>query len=438
MPAILVERVSKRFTLRHDRPRSFQELFLNLLHFRRTSSKEELWVLRDVSFEIEPGEMVGIVGENGAGKSTLLKLISRIINPTSGQIELEGRVAALLELGAGFHPDLTGRENVFLNGSILGFSKSEMIRIFDDIVGFSELERFVDVPIKHYSSGMRMRLGFSVAIHLQPNILLVDEVLAVGDQAFQHRCLDRINEMKQQGITIILVTHNLKEVQRMCDRAIWLDDGQIRVQGDVLDVIDRYVSHALMSERHGGKGSAAQASQDSPQDSEGRSRPQGMTSWRSGTGEAEIVRVQLLDGQETEKRTFRAGETLIVRMHYQAHQHIKEPIFGVAIHHEEGFHICGPNTGLSEYPIEAIDGTGYMDFIIPDLPLLQGTFLLTVAIIPSSGKGAYDFHHQIYSFRIAPSAQTRTEHGPVLIPSHWHLDSHPAPRVEGDPKGGRR
>ncbi|MGD9048430.1 MAG: ABC transporter ATP-binding protein, partial [Anaerolineae bacterium] len=246
MPAILVERVSKRFTLRHDRPRSFQELFLNLLHFRRTSSKEELWVLRDVSFEIEPGEMVGIVGENGAGKSTLLKLISRIINPTSGQIELEGRVAALLELGAGFHPDLTGRENVFLNGSILGFSKSEMIRIFDDIVGFSELERFVDVPIKHYSSGMRMRLGFSVAIHLQPNILLVDEVLAVGDQAFQHRCLDRINEMKQQGITIILVTHNLKEVQRMCDRAIWLDDGQIRVQGDVLDVIDRYVSHALM------------------------------------------------------------------------------------------------------------------------------------------------------------------------------------------------
>jgi len=423
MNAVRCDRVSKQFTLHHERPRSFQELFLNLLRLERVSSKEKFWVLHDVSFEAEPGEMIGIVGDNGAGKSTLLSLLSRIIKPTSGRIELNGRVGALLELGAGFHPDLTGRENIFLNGSILGFSKVEMTKIFDDIVSFSELERFIDVPIKHYSSGMHMRLGFSVAIHLQPDILLVDEVLAVGDQAFQARCLHRINRLKRQGVAIILVTHNLPEVQKMCDRAIWLDEGQIQAQGDVLDVIDRYVSHVLMSEKGGGKGSAPQGSQDKLQDQEDRSRAKRKTSWRSGSHEAEIVRVQLLDGQETEKRTFKTGETLIVRMHYQTHQRIAQPVFGVALHHEDGFHLFGPNTGLAEYSIEAIEGTGYMDFVIPALPLLQGTFLLTTAILPLHGKGAYDYHHQVHSFRIAPNAQTRKEHGTIQIPSHWRLEN---------------
>ncbi len=437
MNAVRCDRVSKQYTLHHERPRSFQELFLSLLRSERVSSKEKFWVLHDVSFEAEPGEMIGIVGDNGAGKSTLLKLLSRIVEPTSGQIELNGRVGALLELGTGFHPDLTGRENVYLNGSILGFKKVEMARIFDDIVGFSELERFIDVPVKHYSSGMYMRLGFSVAIHLQPDILLVDEVLAVGDQAFQARCLDRINEMKRQGITIILVTHNLREVQRMCDRAIWLDEGQIQAQGDVLDVIDRYVSHVLMSERRDGTGSAPQVAENRLHDPETSSRSKRETSWRAGSREAEIVRVQLLDGQEKEKRTFQTGETLIARMHFQAHQRIEHPLFGVAIHHQDGFHICGPNTDLANYPIEAIEGTGYMDFVIPDLPLLQGTYLLTVAIVPSSGKGAYDFHHQIYSFRIAPSAQRREEHGTVNIPSHWRLESQPALETEAGAKRSR-
>jgi lipopolysaccharide transport system ATP-binding protein len=437
MNTICCDRVSKQFTLHHERPRSFQDLFLNLVRLERVSSKEKFWVLHDVSFEAEPGEMIGIVGDNGAGKSTLLSLLSRIIEPTSGRIELNGRVGALLELGAGFHPDLTGRENIFLNGSILGFSKVEMTRIFDDIVSFSELERFIDVPIKHYSSGMHMRLGFSVAIHLQPDILLVDEVLAVGDQAFQARCLDRINGMKRRGVTIILVTHNLREVQRMCDRAIWLDEGQIQAQGDVLDVLDRYVSYVLMNEKRGGKGSVLQAAQNKLQDPEGGSPQKRKTSWRSGSGEVEIVRVLLLDGQEREKRTFQTGETLIARMHFQAHQRIEHPIFGVAIHHEDGFHICGPNTGLANYPVEAIEGPGYMDFVIPELPLLQGTYLFTVAIVPSSGKGAYDFHHQIYSFRIAPSAQRREEHGTVYIPSHWRLDRQPALEAEVGGKGSR-
>jgi ABC-type polysaccharide/polyol phosphate transport system ATPase subunit len=240
MTVIRFDHVTKQFTLHKERSRSFQELFVGLVHLRRGRTKERYLALRDVSFEVQAGEMLGIIGPNGAGKSTILKLISRIIEPTAGEIEIDGRVGALLELGSGFHPDLTGRENVYLNGSILGFSHKKMDRILDDIVDFSEMSPFIDVPVKHYSSGMYMRLGFSIAIHVEPNILLVDEVLAVGDQAFQHRCLDRINKMRRQGITIILVTHSLDTVRDMCDRAIWLDDGEILAKGDVGRVLELY------------------------------------------------------------------------------------------------------------------------------------------------------------------------------------------------------
>jgi lipopolysaccharide transport system ATP-binding protein len=413
---IRVENVSKRFTLRHDRPRSLQELFLNVLHRERVSSKEMFWVLRDVSFEVEPGEMVGIVGENGAGKSTLLSLLSRIIEPTSGLIELNGRVGALLELGAGFHPDLTGRENVYLNGSILGFSRADMTRIFDDIVSFSELERFIDIPVRHYSSGMYMRLGFSVAIHVQPDILLVDEVLAVGDQAFQLRCLDRINEMRRRGVTIILVSHNLEKVQEMCDQAIWLDEGQIQAEGRVDHVIAKYMTQVLAEDSHALRtADAARAIRDSGVDDD--------SSWRWGSGEAEIVQVQFLDSQGQEQRNFRTGETFIARMHYAAHERIERPLFGVALHHADGFLISGPNTGSADYSIEAIGGQGYIDFVIPHLPLLQGTYLFSAALYDQEGVQAYDHHHQAYSFRIAPSEQRQVERGSLHILSEWHLGS---------------
>ena len=241
MSVIRFDSVSKEFILRHERSRSFQELFLNMLRLQRVGTREKFWVLRDVSFEVKPGEMVGIVGDNGAGKSTLLKLISHIIEPTSGHIEVNGRVSALLELGAGFHPDLTGRENIYLNGSILGFSRTEVDHIYDDILEFSELERFIDVPVKHYSSGMYMRLGFSIAIHVRPDILLVDEILAVGDQAFQLRCLDKINEMRRRGITIILVTHDLDTVREMVGRALKeLQEAElIAIDRHRIEILDR-------------------------------------------------------------------------------------------------------------------------------------------------------------------------------------------------------
>jgi lipopolysaccharide transport system ATP-binding protein len=407
MSAIRFAHVSKQFTLHHERSRSFQELFLNAIRLRRPSSKEKYWALRDVSFEIAPGEMVGIVGDNGAGKSTLLKLISHIIEPSSGEISVNGRLSALLELGAGFHPDLTGRENIYLNGSILGFGKDEMRRIFDDILEFSEMERFIDVPVKHYSSGMYMRLGFSIAIHVRPDILLVDEILAVGDQAFQLRCLDRINEMKRRGVTIVLVTHNLDTVRDMCNRAIWLDDGLIQAEGSVDYVLEQYMAQVRAEDREALRQSESEAQQDS--------------SWRWGTREAEILQVQLLDAGGQERRSYQTGEPFVVRMHYRAHQCIEKPQFGLALYHASGFHINGPNTVFSGLDIEAIEGDGWVDYTIDSLPLLEGTYLVSVSLYDHEGHHAYDHHHQAYTFRVRPSAAIHEEYGSFLIPSRWRL-----------------
>ncbi|MBL7184675.1 MAG: ABC transporter ATP-binding protein, partial [Anaerolineae bacterium] len=236
------DNVSKRFTLRHERSRSFQEAALAFLRGQR-NSREELWALKDVSFAIERGKTLGLIGPNGSGKSTVLKLITRILEPTSGQVVVQGRVSALIELGAGFHPDLTGRENVYLNGSLLGFGRNEMKGKFDSIVEFSELEKFIDVPIKHYSSGMHMRLGFAVAIHVDPDILLIDEILAVGDQAFQNKCLGKIGELKSQGVTILFVSHDLEAVRNLCPSAIWLENGVIQESGTTDRVIDSYLNN---------------------------------------------------------------------------------------------------------------------------------------------------------------------------------------------------
>jgi lipopolysaccharide transport system ATP-binding protein len=419
MPTVRVDHVSKRFTLRHDRPRSFQDLFLNVLRLKHVTSKEKYWALSDVSFDVEPGEMLGIIGDNGAGKSTLLKLLSRIIEPTSGQIEINGRVGALLELGTGFHPDLTGRENVYLSGSMLGMSKTEMSWLFDSIVSFSEMERFVDVPVRHYSSGMFMRLGFSVAIHLKPDILLVDEVLAVGDHAFQLRCLDRITDLRRQGVTSILVTHDLRTVRTLCDRALWLDMGCIRADGPVEHVLDDYMAQIMTEERD--THHKAEAARKGNVTHRATS-----SAWRWGSREAEITEVQLLDGQRRECRSFTTGDTFIARIHYTAHERIEHPVFGVALHHSDGSHLCGPNTALSDYTIEAIKGDGYMEYAIPGLPLLRGTYLFSAAIYDDTVSHAYDHHHQAYTFRVTESELVKERHGMLHIPGHWRLSGTPA------------
>lgn len=277
---VLFQEVSKRFILRHERARSFQEAFINIWN-RRNRSREEFWALRDVSFELEEGGTLGIIGENGSGKSTALKLITRIIEPTRGAIKVQGKVAALLELGAGFHHDLTGRENIFLNGSILGMTGKEMRARFPGIVEFSELERFIDTPIKHYSSGMYARLGFAVAISVDPDILVIDEVLAVGDEAFQRKCLDKIREIKDAGKSIILVSHNLQMVRDLCAQAVWLDGGLERARGPSHEVVDQYLEWANRKDKARLEGTHAKAPEESPEEEAHR--------W--GTKEVEITKV---------------------------------------------------------------------------------------------------------------------------------------------------
>jgi lipopolysaccharide transport system ATP-binding protein len=405
--ALKLEHVSKQFTLHRERPRSFQELFLHAIRVQRGAPKEKIWALRDVSLEIEAGTMVGIVGDNGAGKSTLLKLLTRIIEPTSGGISVSGRVSALLELGAGFHPDLTGRENIYLNGSILGFSRPEVDRILEGIIEFSELERFIDVPVKHYSSGMYMRLAFSIAIHVQPDVLLVDEILAVGDQSFQLRCLDKINHMRRLGVTIVLITHDLETVRELCDRAVWLDDGQILAEGRVDYVLEQYLEQVRATDRQ----ALREAEQGGPETG----------SWRWGSREAEIVGVELLDGTGQEQRCFVTGRPFVVRIHYATRQRIDHPQFGLALYHASGFHINGPNTVFADYDIPSIQGQGTIDYQIDSLPLLPGTYLISASIYDYQGQHAYDHHHQAYTFRVRAGAGTREKFGSLLIPATWRL-----------------
>jgi len=393
--------VSRQFVLHHERPRSFQELAVNL--FRRdNSSREEFWALRDVSFAVKQGETVGIVGPNGAGKSTALKLISRIIEPTSGQIKVNGRVGALLELGAGFHPDLTGRENIFLNGSILGLGRAEIRRRLDEIIAFAELERFIDVPVKHYSSGMHVRLGFSVAVHTAPEILLVDEVLAVGDQAFQSKCLQRIAHMREQGVTILFVSHSLEMVRRLCHRIIWLDEGQVQAIGPADEVVVDYLSRVwkdtnmrLLAEG----------------DTAGRGR-------RWGSGEAIITRVEFRDGTDHLHRVFRTGDAFVARIYYRAFQPVHNPAFGVAIYREDGSHVNGPNTVQSGYEIDVLDGEGTVDYTIDSLPLLSGHYEFTAAIYDYHSVHPYDHQHRAYTFEVQAGTVAEKE-GLVHIPCRW-------------------
>ncbi len=377
MTVIGLDHVSKKFILHHERPRSFQELFLHFAQLKYTS-REEYWALRDVSFEVGRGQMVGIIGPNGAGKSTLLKLLCRIIEPSSGTITVDGRVGALLELGAGFHPDLSGRENIYLNGSILGLSRAEIRRRLDDIIGFAELERFIDVPVKHYSSGMYVRLGFSVAVHTDPEILLVDEVLAVGDAAFQRKCLERIDDLRRQGVTILFVSHSADAVRSLCSRALWLEEGRLVADDTAEAVVRRYMEHSWGREP----------------------LPSGGDDRRWGSGRIRIERVRLLDGDGQERQLFWTGEPLMVEIHYRATERVERPVFGLAIHRSDGIHVTGPNTQFAGLDIPVVEGEGIVTYRIPALPLLAGLYHISVSAHNWEDTEMFEYHDRVYPFRI--------------------------------------
>jgi lipopolysaccharide transport system ATP-binding protein len=405
-PAVHFDCVSKRFLLQREKPRSFQELALNLLRLKGNGPREEFWALRDVSFRVQSGEMLGIIGPNGAGKSTILKLISRIIEPTSGHIAVNGRVSALLELGTGFHPDLTGRENVFLNAAILGLSRRDIRHRFDDIVDFSGIGAFIDSPVKHYSSGMFMRLGFSIAVNVSPDILLIDEVLAVGDLVFRQRCLKKIGEIRRQGTTILFVSHDLKEVGNSCDRVLWMKEGQLAAKGSSDKVVNQYVAHTR-----------SQMTADAVKRGQvGSSFP------RWGTREIEITGVRFYDAQGQETHRFATGERLEARISYRASSRIKQPVFGVAIFSSDGLHIAGPNVKTSGYDIPYVEGEGELAFFIEPLPLLQGYYELSVSAHNYDDTHTYDHHNRAYIFEVE-QGQVQQIRGRFCLPVHWQLRS---------------
>ncbi len=308
--AITVEGVTKRFRLYHERNQSLKSTLLR----RGRASYEEFWALRDVSMAVPKGTAMGLIGENGSGKSTLLKCMARILRPDSGRIATEGKVSALLELGAGFHHELSGRENVYLNGSILGLSKKELDRKFDDIVQFAGLDRFIDTPVKNYSSGMYLRLGFSVAINVNPDVLLVDEVLAVGDENFQRRCRDKFTELRAQGKTVVLVSHALESIRELCDAAAWLEAGHLRAVGDVDEVVDHYL-HVVDE-------AAADGARAGPPAGDG--------------GGNVIAHIDLLDQKGEPTREALTGDAVTLRFHYELDGKVRRPVFAMAIHTVDG------------------------------------------------------------------------------------------------------
>lgn len=403
-PVVRFESVSKKFTLSLGQPRTVQEIFLRALGRRRPGERASFWALSEASFEIYRGETVGFVGPNGAGKSTLFKLISRILTPTTGHIYVNGRVAALLELGTGFHPDLTGRENIYLNGSLLGLSRRDIGCKLGAIIDFSELGPFIDVPVKHYSSGMYMRLGFSIAVHVEPDILLVDEVLAVGDQAFQQKCQRRVEQLGSSGVTILFVSHSLGDIRRICQRAIWMEGGVVRADGDVEWVTQLYSDHAWDMVEKG-----LEDGDETGPDGE-------LTSW--GSREIEIDGVSFLDAEGNERQSFSMAEPFRVRIHYSAHRRVENPVFGLAIYRSDGLHITGPNTQESGRSIPFVEGVGWVEWKLESLPLLAGQYDLSVAVYDQKLIHAYDHRHRMISFLVRGNLGSA---GVVDLPAEWEI-----------------
>ncbi|MDQ3991315.1 MAG: ABC transporter ATP-binding protein [Actinomycetota bacterium] len=388
--AIDIEAISKRFRLYHERPDSMKE---RILRFRGTRA-EDFWALRDVTHRIAEGQTVGLVGANGSGKTTLLKIIGGILRPTEGRVTTRGRIAALLALGAGFHPELTGRENVYLNASILGLSKRETDRHFDDIVQFAELERFIDNQVKFYSSGMYVRLGFAVAVHVDPSILLVDEVLAVGDEAFQRKCLARVRDFQRDGRTIVFVTHAVELVREICDQAIMLDRGHVRVAGDVGRVIKEF--RLVLLQEHAGFARA------------------------DVTREVEIAEVELLDGAGRPGGVVAPGDTLAVQVELRAARPVDDPAVSIAVYDADDRFLYGTSTDRNGVSLGRVEGKIRVTFELRSIPFVEGRYLVTVGAHARDMSAVHDWHDQRYAFDIAPSPGHEKDR--LYIPSEVRVE----------------
>ncbi len=399
--------------------------------------------LTDVSFTVPTGATYGLIGRNGSGKSSALKLVAGITKPTAGTVRVDGRISALIELGAGFHPEISGRENVFINGIMLGLTKREVQARFDEIVDFAEMQEFIDAPVKTYSSGMYMRLGFAVAIHVDPDVLLVDEVLAVGDEGFTHKCLDKFSEFRRRGKTVLLVTHSLNLVERFCDEAVWLDGGRVQTDGDPKRVVGAYLTAVEASEEQLMAETTAKALADqadhhraTPPDGAGGGRaPEGRptdptsdmfqaTEGRWGSREIEITKVTLLDARGQPSHVFHTGEPLAIRVQLRADRPTADCVFGIGLFNADGVCCYGTNTFIEEMPAASVVGEADATFTIDTLDLVEGTYKLDVAVHKRDGY-PYDYHRLLYTFRV----KSRTPDVGIYRPRHrWSFS--PAVRFE--------
>ena len=389
--AVTVENVWKYFRLYQEKN---QYLKSTLLRGRR-ARYDEFWALKDVDFEIPFGSTFGIIGSNGSGKSTLLKCLAGILSPDKGSVSCNGRMAALLELGAGFHPDLSGRENIYLNGAILGMTRSEIDRKLEEIIDFSGLDKFVDTPVKNYSSGMVVRLGFAIATNVDPEILIIDEVLAVGDESFQHRCQEKIETFRQEGRTIILVSHGLIQVAQLCSTVAWLEKGVIQEIGPSYEVIGKY---------------AGQSHDAAP-------KGEGEIGERWGSHEAEITRAEFVNADGVPIRVLKTGEPISLQIDYTAHMPIKEPVFGIRFTHLHGTTVWGSNTKRMGFQPATLNNSGTITLNIPDLPILAGTYDLTVAL--SDQHETYEYDHWERRVRFDVVQYNSFDEGLIQIEANW-------------------
>jgi len=375
--------------------------------------------LTDVSFSVPKGSTFGVIGRNGSGKSTALKLVAGITKPTAGTVRVDGRISALIELGAGFHPEISGRENVFINGIMLGLTKRQIQDRFDDIVDFAELREFIDAPVKTYSSGMYMRLGFAVAIHVDPDVLLVDEVLAVGDEGFTHKCLDKFSEFRRRGKTVLLVTHSLGLVETLCDEAVWLDAGRVEAEGDPKRVVGAYLTAVEEGEQElmaATTAKAVEAVGEVVEKTAGPASPPDMfkaAEGRWGSREVEIAHVALLDRSGEPSFVFHTGEALHVRLKVRAHHETDDFAFGIGLFNADGVCCYGTNTYVEEMSPERLSGDADVTFAIDSLDLVEGTYKLDVAVHKRDGF-PYDYHRLLYTFRV----KSRTKDVGIYRPQH--------------------
>jgi ABC-2 type transport system ATP-binding protein len=392
-PAIRVEGLWKNFRVYHERNRNIKSTVLR----GRRARFEEFWALRDVGFTVNQGATVGVIGSNGSGKTTLLKCLTGIYEPERGAVHIDGNIAALLELGAGFHPELSGAENIYLNGSIMGMSKKEIDAKFDSIVEFAGLEQFIDTPVKNFSSGMVVRLGFSIATHVEPEVLLIDEILAVGDQAFQRKSTEKIEQFRREGRTILVVSHSLGLVQQLCDTVVWLEKGQLKMTGPAADVIAAYTGTTY--------GNFAREDASSK------------TRW--GTGDAQFSTITTHDTDGQPITTLRSGDSLRIHLEINSHLRVESPVVRIQIETVSGELVWSTTTQRGAATLRVLDGPATVELAIPSLPLAEGTYYLSAAITDATGNTEFD-HCQHWA-KIHVVDGPVGDSGVVAIPSVWSI-----------------